>query len=379
MRRPSTYLIYLITCLANGKIYIGRTTQLIEERWADHLTAMKVPKSSHLRLYRAMRKYGPDAFTIQQIDSATSFAEMCEKEKQHILARRSYVEEIGYNMSLQTDNGLELLDEDAIQRRCHSMHRTLASKQKAKHGIGVRLTNGRYIANLTCGGVQYNLGFATCEEAATAYDKLALYFHGDMAVLNYPDRQYNRDEVEDAYRQFKEAADAPPSSTYWGVTQNQGQFSASLWHNGRLLQFGRFDDEVEAALAVDKARTHLFGPSHPRLNLPERAKEYADLVALAQWFDTVTHKRTRGISFDRRMRKYTASLVVGEQIVYLGSFSDPVEAAKRRDRGVVYYGTDDKLNYPEEIEAYRSDCQEVIERIKRGGRYRGPRSLPRLN
>jgi group I intron endonuclease len=57
--------IYLIICLATGKMYVGQTIHpFIDDRFDEHLYAALVRKTKTY-LYNAIRKYGPDAFTIE--------------------------------------------------------------------------------------------------------------------------------------------------------------------------------------------------------------------------------------------------------------------------------------------------------------------------
>ena len=59
-----TGFIYKIVNNINSKIYIGQTTQSLNARWSGHKHDMQT-KDSHL--YRAMRKYGIENFTIEPI------------------------------------------------------------------------------------------------------------------------------------------------------------------------------------------------------------------------------------------------------------------------------------------------------------------------
>jgi len=60
------YRIYRVSCTLNNKSYIGFTKKPIAKRMTEHLyAAMK--RHSHYRLHSAIRKYGPDAFMIEQL------------------------------------------------------------------------------------------------------------------------------------------------------------------------------------------------------------------------------------------------------------------------------------------------------------------------
>jgi len=59
--------IYQITNTVNGKIYIGKTTKTIEERFQRH--AYNANAKSQTYLHNAIRKYGTEAFTITELES----------------------------------------------------------------------------------------------------------------------------------------------------------------------------------------------------------------------------------------------------------------------------------------------------------------------
>lgn len=86
--------IYKITNIVNGKVYIGQTIRPIEDRFHRHINdAMSNRLNTHFA--RAIRKYGPDNFKIEVIDSSTSQKELTEKEQYWIRYYNSV--ENGYN------------------------------------------------------------------------------------------------------------------------------------------------------------------------------------------------------------------------------------------------------------------------------------------
>lgn len=89
-------LIYKITNLVNGKIYIGLTTQTLGERWTNHKNASN---SCEYYIARAIRKHGRKNFKIEQIDKAYSEKEMKSKEKYWIAKYQSNNKKIGYNLT----------------------------------------------------------------------------------------------------------------------------------------------------------------------------------------------------------------------------------------------------------------------------------------
>lgn len=71
-------IIYKITCIKNGKVYIGQTSEPIEKRFKRH---MGYQKNEHdTKFYRAVRKYGPENFEIKAIDYSDNQSELDAKE-----------------------------------------------------------------------------------------------------------------------------------------------------------------------------------------------------------------------------------------------------------------------------------------------------------
>ena len=59
--------IYCITNLINGKQYIGKTTNTIEERFKEHCKDFNKERCEKRPLYNAMNKYGIKNFKIEEI------------------------------------------------------------------------------------------------------------------------------------------------------------------------------------------------------------------------------------------------------------------------------------------------------------------------
>jgi len=87
-------IIYKITNKINGKIYIGQTTRSLNKRWKEHL----YNTTNCSKLYKAIRKYGPDNFTIEEIDGANSQSELNYKEWLLIHKFNSLDRDRGYNL-----------------------------------------------------------------------------------------------------------------------------------------------------------------------------------------------------------------------------------------------------------------------------------------
>lgn len=368
MSRKLYYIIYQITNLINGKIYIGRTTQKLELRWASHRSGVKAQKNKHLKLYKAFAKYGIDNFTIKSIYEATSFEELRMKENEFILSTKSYLDEYGYNMSIDTDKGLALLDEESIGRKLNSLHHAQAKRGIGKWGVGIRRYHDRFYANIRRDGINYCLGFDTLEEAKESYDKLAIHLYGTDAILNNPDKVYSQKDILTNYEGHKTVLNRGYSSNLWGVfSKRPSQYLASISKDKHMYYLGTFKTEREAAMAVDRARFVLYGVEAKKFNFPELLTTYDREESLA-WFNTIGENRMRGLNWDKRIQRYGVTVRTANKTLGLGSYEDPAKAAMIRDMAVFHLGLSGPLNYPERVTWYKHENQykTITERILSG-------------
>lgn len=104
--------IYLITNLVNGKIYIGKTTGTLENRWKEHVEAAN--RNIDTYFYHAIRKYGADNFKIESLYYGD--ADLNELEQYYIKEYNSYKDSnIGYNETCGGD-GVRLYDYETIYK-----------------------------------------------------------------------------------------------------------------------------------------------------------------------------------------------------------------------------------------------------------------------
>lgn len=89
-------IIYKITNIQNGKIYIGQTVQPFNCRVNEHKKRMR--NGTNHPLYNAMRKYGVDAFSFEVIDTATDADDLNQKETHYIKHFKS-IHPNGYNLT----------------------------------------------------------------------------------------------------------------------------------------------------------------------------------------------------------------------------------------------------------------------------------------
>lgn len=90
--------IYKVTNKVNGKIYVGLTTDSLENRLKSHINDAMATKKNR-PFYNAIRKYGQENFFIEQIEEVDNDL-LLEREKLWIKEMHSYIGDersCGYN------------------------------------------------------------------------------------------------------------------------------------------------------------------------------------------------------------------------------------------------------------------------------------------
>lgn len=95
-------IIYLLTNTSNGKMYVGKTTRSLEERWSEHVKSSCY--GSELYVHRAIRKYGESSFDVSVIEECSSDA--INEREIYWIDRLNTLHE-GYNMTAGGDGMLE--------------------------------------------------------------------------------------------------------------------------------------------------------------------------------------------------------------------------------------------------------------------------------
>ena len=103
--------IYKITNDLNGKIYIGKTNFTIEKRWKEHCRDYQKETLQKRPLYSAMKKYGIENFSIEEIEQLESPQQAEEREKYWIEYFGSFKN--GYNATIGGD-GKAYIDYDLV-------------------------------------------------------------------------------------------------------------------------------------------------------------------------------------------------------------------------------------------------------------------------
>lgn len=167
---PVTYRIYLITCLVNGKVYVGQTRQRMSARMDGYRRDMTSRLDCNRPIVHALRKHGWDAFSFSELDQAATQAEANEKERQWIAAHRSTDREHGYNV--QSGGVRDAVRNGAMRKaiECVETGETFSSMAEAARAQGfspAALTLHMKGISKTCNGYTWRW---TGNKGATIYD-----------------------------------------------------------------------------------------------------------------------------------------------------------------------------------------------------------------
>ena len=103
--------IYKIINNVNNKVYIGKTSSSIESRWKEHKEDAFCKSKGHRPLYSAIRKYGLEHFSIEEVEECPNDEIACEREIYWIEFYSSFKN--GYNATIGGD-GRRYADYDLI-------------------------------------------------------------------------------------------------------------------------------------------------------------------------------------------------------------------------------------------------------------------------
>lgn len=178
-------IIYKITNKINCKVYIGQTIQTLRERWLEHCSK----HSNCPAIKNAIKKYGKENFTVEQIDVACDRDELDFKEE-YWIEYYDCISPKGYNLkgggnhpSLSEETKQKIGNSNKGVKRSQEFRKRLSESMKSyyrnggKHSMqGRKLTpeerkklsdahKGKYL-----GGNAYNAKRVMCVETGEIFE-----------------------------------------------------------------------------------------------------------------------------------------------------------------------------------------------------------------
>lgn len=89
--------VYIITNLETNKIYVGKTIKYPLRRWRTHFLC-----KTNTRLTSSIKYYGKFTFECEVVKLCYSPEQLAKEELKRIIRFKSYKEEFGYNMKIQS-------------------------------------------------------------------------------------------------------------------------------------------------------------------------------------------------------------------------------------------------------------------------------------
>ena len=100
--------IYIIKNQVNDRVYIGRTTKRVEERFKQHIRDARSSAKSRRKLINAIRELAEDKFWVEQLDEIEFYGTELQELETHYIQKFNSIEN-GYNAVC--DNGMDSYQE----------------------------------------------------------------------------------------------------------------------------------------------------------------------------------------------------------------------------------------------------------------------------
>lgn len=117
--------VYCITNRKNGKQYVGVTINSTDARWLSHIRS--AGNGSRCHLHRAIRKYGPDSFSIRVLECCRNVRELKAAEVQWI-TRLDTFGRGGYNETKGGDGSYGLRWKPGVKKQRSEAIRTAMAR-----------------------------------------------------------------------------------------------------------------------------------------------------------------------------------------------------------------------------------------------------------
>lgn len=133
--------VYKITCLVNGRVYVGATRSTVKKRWQSHCCHARIVLYQDYPLYVDIRRYGADKFKVSIIRWRRCKLQLLKSERFYILKFDSRVPN-GYNARL--GNKLTCKEKQVRSAQAKAWHERRTPEQRLSSiskGVATRRKN----------------------------------------------------------------------------------------------------------------------------------------------------------------------------------------------------------------------------------------------
>lgn len=138
LKSADPWTVYVITCLANDKRYVGITCKGRDFRWKQHVRAAKRNKRTGA-LQGAILKYGEEAFSIETIETVANVDLANDAERRYIAEIKTAWPD-GYNMNDggEARGGFAWSEETKAKMRAAASGREILPETRVKLSAAVK-------------------------------------------------------------------------------------------------------------------------------------------------------------------------------------------------------------------------------------------------
>lgn len=354
------YYVYLLINTINGKLYVGKTRRTLEKRAEGHRHSPNNPRAKNTYIARAIAKYGFDNFKMELLEECDDEEHMQEREVYWILNKKSYISNIGYNLKTEKDGGTEFLDDEKKLAISRANRRNKRPASESPYGICVAKDRNKFCSKVNHLGDRFYRFFDNLADAQESSDKLVYYFFNDDKIkYNFPEKvnKYTEDDLYFNFCSFRILESALDRSEYNGVGFKTNKWIAKFKFHEKIYFLGFYDNEIEAARAVDKARFSFRGENSRFYNFPEETKSL-NKEDCKKWFE-INRRGIPNVSWDASQNKYIC-LMEGKVIKGSESLEEAIMAS---DMMNLSSKNMNKIYYKEKIPEYNNNLDKFLKEI----------------
>lgn len=192
--------IYKITNTITNKAYIGQTVN-----YSGRMPHHKRAKGGCRCLHNSIRKHGWHNFISEVIDEC-DIIDANKTENKYIILNNT-LSPNGYNLVLEKeDSSPRKFSNESSEVRSHALQKREGKKSNRNFlGVSARESGKLFEMKIAKNGIVYGKYYKNEIEAAEAYDRLAILFHGIGARINFIDNinQYLSENLNDFFEKIK--------------------------------------------------------------------------------------------------------------------------------------------------------------------------------